>query len=373
MAPELMSLLRMFGLPSSDIQRILVSVDAPRAAKVVRADENRRAVPTGGDLLHAMRSRAGLKLPEISHMLDVAPSTVSRWESSTAHPTRKTLDKYLEIVGASPAERETLFASGVGKLKSTRRPFNAFEYADELNRMERTIRLGGEIETELRLLQIQSNLWWADKEPEAEALLRRAYVLYAAHLAEWVRFKEAVTQTERALEYGDCFDELGIEAQRIQGLATTYKGPTVRPHQGLCILQPCLVRAESGPLRISVLIDMADLSMLAGRQSEAISYAERAVLGARGRDEALNALARGAWATANESIDALRQRPSEPWLACTYLLREFNLLSAAGRIEEADQISRALKELALLHGLRHFLSKLALAEKRTEVRGTCAD
>src|SRR5580698_2246116 len=54
MAPELMSLLRMFGMPPNDIQRILVSVDAPRAARVVRSDENRRAVPTGGDLLHAM-------------------------------------------------------------------------------------------------------------------------------------------------------------------------------------------------------------------------------------------------------------------------------------------------------------------------------
>jgi hypothetical protein len=112
-------------------------------------------------------------------------------------------------------------------------------------------------------------------------------------------------------------------------------------------------------LRVAVLIEMADLSHLAGRHAEAVSYAERAVLGASGRGEELEALAKGAWATAAGSLETLRQRPAEPWLTCTYMLREHGLLAG----EEQEDVATSLRALAARYGLKHFAARLTFAEK----------
>lgn len=368
LVPELESLLRIYGMSQGDIDRILVSVDAPRAARAVRASDAVQSVPTGGDLLRAMRRRTGRSLPSIARQLQVAPSTVSRWESSTAHPNPESLERFLEIVGASQDEKSTLLASGVGKVKSDRRPFDADEYTAELDGIECHLVMGGKPETELRLLQILSNVWWARSEPQAETILRRARMLYATYLYEWFRLGEASDQADRVLDHGDPFDTVGIEAQRIRAVAMVLKGPTIRPHQGLCILQSCLAQVVSPTQRVDVLVDMADLSSMAGRYVEACSYAERACIAAEGRGFVLAEKARGALATARKDLEDLRKRPDVPWLACTFMLREHSLLASLDRKREMAIVAQDLTDLAGTHGLENFLAKLFHAEKSWAAR-----
>ena len=325
MVPELEALLKTLGYSDSEMNRILVSIDAPRAAREARDLQGMNDVPTGGDLLRALRRRRRITLPMLAELLNVAPSTVSRWESSIAHPSPGALAKYLDIVEASPQERATLVSSGVGKVKSDRPAFVAREYMEKLSAISRTLPSGGHPDTELELLQMQSNLWWERNNSDAIHLLRICHVLYASYLHEWGRFAEALKEADQALASGEPFDEVGIEAQRIQAVSMVYRGPVLRPHQGLCILQSCFLNVLDPVQRVRILVDMADLSHRVGRKDEAISYAERAVESARGRELDVTLSAKGALATARDSFEELRLRPEDPWFACVFMLRELGL------------------------------------------------
>lgn len=349
MVPELESLLKTLGYSDSEMNRILVSIDAPRAARAARDLPGMNDVPTGGDLLRALRRRRKITLPMLAEQLNVAPSTVSRWESSVAHPSPAALAKYLDIVEASPQERATLVLSGVGKVKAERPAFVAREYTEKLAAISQTLPSGGRPDTELELLQIQSNLWWERTDDQAIHLLRICHVLYATYLYEWGRFSEALKQADLAVTSGELFDEVGIEAQRIQAVAMVYRGPVMRPHQGLCILQSCLVNVLDPVQRVRILVDMADLSQRVGRKEEAISYAERAVQSSQGRDCDVVELAKGALATAKESFEDLKSHPEDPWSACAFMLRELALHATVGNGDLPEELIMEIKDHANRH------------------------
>ncbi len=360
MVPELESLLKTLGYSESEMNRILVSIDAPRAVRAARDLQGLNDVPTGGDLLRALRRRRRITLPMLAEQLNVAPSTVSRWESSIAHPSPASLAKYLDIVGASQLERATLVSSGVGKVKADRPIFVANEYTEKLAAVSRTLSSGGHPDTELELLQIQSNLWWEQTNSDAIHLLRICHVLYATYLYEWGRFAEALKEADQALASGEPFDEVGIEAQRIQAVSIVYRGPVLRPHQGLCILQTCLVNVLDPVQRVRILADMSDISQRVGRKDEAISYAERAVQSSRGRDNEVVLLARGALATAIESFEDLKARPEEPWPACVFMLRELSLQATVGNGVLPEKLIAEITDHANRHGFLTVPGKIAV-------------
>lgn len=220
--PELEALLRALGVEDVAITRILISLDAPRAAKAARGGAGLAAevadelAPTGGSLIKALRRRARLSLSSVAHALGVAPSTVSRWESSGAHPSPILAGRLLDLLRASTEERICLGESGVAKIKTERRQFDVSACEALLAEFETTLGCDGAANSELRLLQIQSALWWAVDEPNARGLLRRAYVAYARFLVRCERYEEAIEQAERALHgSASISDAVSIEATRL--------------------------------------------------------------------------------------------------------------------------------------------------------------
>jgi tetratricopeptide (TPR) repeat protein len=184
----------------------------------------------------------------------------------------------MELLQASPAERECLELSGVAKIKAKRRPYDADAFRSELCSIDATLASGGEEGTELRLLELQSELWWALRQPGAINLFRAAHIVYARFLLTWSRYHEAMEQSQAALESGEKWDdELGVAANRVLARADVYRWASPRPHLGLYVLQPLLHSLTEAQLRAPVLTEMSEYSRLAGRSSESLNYALRAV------------------------------------------------------------------------------------------------
>ncbi len=273
--PELRSLLRALGVGREGTLRILASLDVPRAALAAR-EKGEVIAPSGGALLRALRRRTGRSLVEVATSLGVVASTVSRWESAASHPPMESLARLLDLYGASEEERACLQASGVAKLKVRRPAFEAAAYARELDRVEAVSPFSSAENVELRLLQLQSLLWWFRSEPDAVCLLRRAQVVYARHLSVHGRHAEAGAQAEASLrEASDPGEPLAIEARRLIAWSDVYRWPTPRPHLGLFTLQRALTATQDDASRSAVLADMAVYSALAGRMGEATDYERR--------------------------------------------------------------------------------------------------
>jgi transcriptional regulator with XRE-family HTH domain len=280
--PELEALLGALEMPTESVRRILASLDAPRAARAIRAVTNADGeppvlAPTGGMLLRALRHKAKLSLTEVAHRLHVAPSTVSRWEAAAAHPASELFEPLMDLLMASEAERQCLAASGVAKIKAPRRPFDAERVEAELRELDRSIPAGGAEGAELRLLELQSELWWTLEQPGAHALFRFAHIVYARLLLAEARYGEAMEQAQAALEIGTRWeDEFAVAAHRVLARADVYRWSSPRPHLGLYVLQPVLHSITESELRAPVLSEMAEYSLLAGRASESLGYAMRA-------------------------------------------------------------------------------------------------
>jgi len=283
--PELEGLLRALGVDPDDVLRILISLDAPRAAKAVRhITEGLDIAPSGGALLRALRRRAGLPLITVAMHLGVATSTVSRWEASALHPGPQILQSLLDLLGASADERACLLASGVAKLRADRPSFDPCHYEQELNQIESRMNYENADAIELRLLQIQTLLWWSLRDLGASQLLRRAHFVYARYLAGAERYGEAITQAEMAMQNSSEGDALTLKAMQIIARSEVYRWPTERPHLGLFTLQRALNLAKDAPLAAGILADLAEYSRLAGRDSEAEGYSQRASDAARSYD-----------------------------------------------------------------------------------------
>src|SRR5262249_46003479 len=138
--PELESLLVSLGAGRRDIVRILSSLNAPRATRAVRGKKSdatgEATAPRGGDILRLLRHRAGLTIMHVADGLGVAASTVSRWESSVAHPSPIMAKALMDLLDATPAERLCFGLTGVGRVKAERPPFDAEFYTCELDRIE---------------------------------------------------------------------------------------------------------------------------------------------------------------------------------------------------------------------------------------------
>ena len=253
--PELESLLHTLQVEPEDLQKIVASLDVPRAAIAARTKlAIERCAPSGGTLLRALRNRAGLSLSDLATKLNVAVSTVSRWESAASHPSSALLHKLFDLLDASEEERLCVTESGVAKLKAERGSFEEDRFLKELEDLESSLpfRHG----TELRLLQLQSILWWS-AEPASTGLLRRAHLSYARFLNASGRFVEAAVEAEAALpKVATAGDWVAIEALRALAKADVYRSNPPRPHFGLLTLQRAMDLAQEDSTRQAIEADM---------------------------------------------------------------------------------------------------------------------
>lgn len=278
--PELNATLDALEATPEERRRILEAMSAPRAVQRLReeagSDPDYGQIPSGGDLLRAMRHRHHLSLEQVATQIGVRASTLSRWENSQAVPSSERLEELFGVLDPFPHEREAISRGVLQALQIVESPPSL----DEIEAYLRDFQAPDAL-VDLYFLTLEAHLWPLAKESRpARDLLARAFRDHAIRLNTIGRWEEAVLYSERALmiwqrEFAPTF----LWAWPVHVLSTaSMKGERKNPKRGIEILS----RWQDLPLHRhpdhQAMLDrnMADFFVYMGREKEAMSLYDRA-------------------------------------------------------------------------------------------------
>jgi transcriptional regulator with XRE-family HTH domain len=306
--PELEAVLEALGATRAQREEVLHRIDAPRAIQKVReevAAQNALYALTveplhGGDLLRAMRRRAGLTLEEVAHQMEVQASTLSRWERGITWPDIGSLHSLCRLLKAGEEEIVVLTC---GPTIGTHR--YRFDEAREvaLKVLAHTTRGAYGLDW---LLAVNALWSYASQQKEAQVLLACLYGDQARHLVEGRRFEEAQPWAERAMLLRETVEVTGPVWQQ-QGhsgwqgaiLAEAYipafRERSPSPRKGLTALQEGLHFSLYPEYKAWYHSEMARLLLMVGQREAAISVGASALQVAEEHGEPYNIYYRRAY------------------------------------------------------------------------------
>ena len=182
---ELGSLAGALQLTKEERQALIVLLPTGKAGKLARvmpvwAD---LAPPPGtGDLIRALRWRKRFSPEQLAHALGVHRTTVLRWEASQAAPNEETRLRLCDVLGAFPAERAVLLASGSAAPWWNESLPTLDACREKTARLERDSM--GQMDSlfDLRAHLLAGTLWnLSAHQPQARPMLAQAYAAHAAY------------------------------------------------------------------------------------------------------------------------------------------------------------------------------------------------
>lgn len=198
---ELETVLQALRATPSERMQAYSLLSAPRALRRLR-ELSPLAVPTGGDLLRAMRSRQGWSQAHLAGLLGVRQSTVTRWERDEMRPDGERFDRLCTVLEASPEERTALIARHLLDAEDTAGSRESLD--DTLYRLRADVWNGLSQAGDLRFLVLEARLTAAPSSGgESLVLLARVCALHAAWLSFRGRMEEAVLEAQRALDLSE--------------------------------------------------------------------------------------------------------------------------------------------------------------------------
>ncbi|HZP81470.1 MAG TPA: helix-turn-helix transcriptional regulator [Chthonomonadaceae bacterium] len=287
--PELEAVLKALGVSGAQREQALALVVAPRAVlrlraepRIARLQEQIGPLPSGGDLLRAMRHRRRLYLEQVAEALGVSPGTVSRWEQGQVVPPPESLEALLTRLGARPEERAVLMEGHLFlvpplraiaiSVEALRERFLGFVWSSYDNRADPL--------HDLRFLTLAAEAWtFAARSRHGRDLLADIYAHYASYLSDLHRFAEARAYAERALDF--LVDKSAPEVFYIRAAiawanAAVLRGPKPAPQPGLALLNLWQPVTRKSDYRAWMLEDMARYLAMMGEIPEALRLSEKA-------------------------------------------------------------------------------------------------
>jgi transcriptional regulator with XRE-family HTH domain len=187
----------------------LQRIAAPRAIRQVRREtgvessfnDQTLEPPVGGDLLRAMRWRAGLATAQVAERLGVRPSTVGRWERSEMLPPVERWELLFAVLKARPEERSAFLEGGwLLAPANDRGPVSLDELQQWHKELDREVMGGNRALMELRFLTWEARLWpWVQRSEAAWEELGHGYSRFSQWLFWDGRDAEAVRYANRSL------------------------------------------------------------------------------------------------------------------------------------------------------------------------------
>lgn len=164
-----------------------------------RSNGHTITLPHSGDLIRAMRLRAGKTQTELATELGITPTTLIRWETLRTFPTGENLSRLCLLLSASPEETEALATRYLTPPDMIRgndidlltADFSAFQ--ELINRQSPLVDLHA-----LALIRRLSIL--AEQSPEAYTLLARTKQAYSNVLFLKHNISEAKSYAEQAIQ-----------------------------------------------------------------------------------------------------------------------------------------------------------------------------
>jgi transcriptional regulator with XRE-family HTH domain len=202
---ELDSLLRALNASSDAQRQAIAMLPASRALRRVRESGaesvDASPMPHGGDLLRSLRHRRSWTQAQVAECVEVAQSTVLRWERSEAWPSPAILRRLCAALGAAEEEFAAL-ASGRFSLAGWdgRRHLDLDELREDLNALAACpVDLRSSPLADLRYLTLEARLGsLLERRPEAASVLADAYLAHARNLFVQCRIREMRQCAQRA-------------------------------------------------------------------------------------------------------------------------------------------------------------------------------
>jgi transcriptional regulator with XRE-family HTH domain len=288
--PELEAVLKALGVSSAQRQEVLSRIDAPRAIRQVReeiAQQNALYAltdtpPHGGELLRAMRRRAGLTLEGAAQQIGVQASTLSRWERGDTWPDVGALHSLCRLLRATAEE---IVALTCGPTLGSRR--YTFDEARDVALQVLAHTTWGAYGIDW-LLAVNA-LWpYASQKTEAQILLACLYGYQARQLVDGRRFEEAQPWAERAMLLRETVEVASPVWQQqehaswqgallAQAYIFAFRERSPSPRKGLTALQEGLHFPLYPEYEAWYLSEMARLLLMVGQSGAAVSVGESAI------------------------------------------------------------------------------------------------
>lgn len=206
---ELEALLSALQADAKQKRQALLLLDAPRAKNQVRAEIVRigdqlgiGTMPSGGDLLRALRLRRRLSLEEVANRIQTTSGTLRRWEKMEVWPSLEQLHRLCYALGAHEQEVVALtvgrFAQ-VGVEKETVSIEALQQNFDDINASH--FELMQSQLMDISFLTLESRCWFlAARSAAGRRLLAQIYTRHAHFLGEQGSFEEMGQYADRALD-----------------------------------------------------------------------------------------------------------------------------------------------------------------------------
>jgi transcriptional regulator with XRE-family HTH domain len=209
--PELDAVLTALNASSKQRRSILESLDAPRALARL-ADENpledgagwRAAAgirPVRGDLLRALRRRAGRTLEDVAQSVGVSAATVSRWERSETWPDAAQLHMLCYALNAQEAEIVALTRGRMLSFETGQSDaLDSEAIGAQLDALQNDISSPSGLQ-DLRYLALEAALWpHLGRDATALPFLYLTVSSRAGYLMAWNRYAESGAAARRAFD-----------------------------------------------------------------------------------------------------------------------------------------------------------------------------
>jgi transcriptional regulator with XRE-family HTH domain len=287
--PELEALLTALDATQEQREQAFALVNAPRATRRLRADSRALwleaelgPMPSGGDLLRAMRYRFHLYLEEVAEDLHVSAGTVSRWEQGKVVPSVENLAALLSLLRAHPQEQAAL-RDGFPFLRSPLKARATFCEALRVHFLAFLLQAYARRSDPLHdlcFLTLAATAWpMAARGKAGRELLADIYAHYAAYLADLHRFGEARLYAQRALDFLEdksTPESYYVRAAIVCAQAQVFCGPKPTLERGLELLRLWLPATPQIDFQSWILEDMAIYLSLVGELGAALELSRQA-------------------------------------------------------------------------------------------------
>jgi transcriptional regulator with XRE-family HTH domain len=289
--PELEAVLSALGATPAQRRRALALMDATRAARQLRlelatpdADDLGR-MPSGGDLLRALRLRRGYTQAAAAAKVGMRQSTLARWEEGETWPETAHLHALCQALGA---QEEEVCALTCGFFSTRNAPYAACTTREKVeqgfwNYENRPYDGPHRITFDLYLLALQAGAWTlALRDSSARPLYAQISARYALALADRDRFAEATAQAYRALELtaGER-EDWAMHAVFALARAQAYRKGVPTPLRSIRLLSDWLPQARSSVYRAWAQSEVSKYMALQGETDAALTQIRRACESAR--------------------------------------------------------------------------------------------
>lgn len=297
--PELESILTALQVSAQERREALWRIDAPRAAQQLQREAQRPLqeailgpLPSGGDLLRAMRHRQGMQQEQVAAALHVSAGTVSRWEQGRVAPTVERLNNLCDLLGAE-AEEQAVLREGTCFLRP---PLRFVMTSSDALREQCAGLLWPNYyhqkvtRNDLLYLTTAAHAWeMAGQEQAGQILLAELYTNYASYIVGSRRYEEAGRYAERALDLlpPTMSDHVAMRAALVRARAKAYRPLRPAIQSAIQTLRPWTKSDVPSRYRAWAMEGISEYLALQGAWSSAIAVCQEACqIAARSEDPA---------------------------------------------------------------------------------------